>query len=81
MAPVEKIGAVPRNVYNPVDAVKLYEMTNRHIAAASSENPFKHTISGLGLFQYGEAGQPNGGTKPEYFEDGTVYEPKTLCWA
>lgn len=82
MAQIEKIGAVPRNLYNPVDAVKLYETTNRHVGAAGAENPFKGTVS-WGLFGYNVdgPGQPNGLTKPEYFEDGSFYEPRTLCWA
>lgn len=82
MAPIEKIGAVPRNVFNPVEAVRLYETTNKYVTSTVSDNPFKGTVSwGLFGFNVDGPGQPNGGTKPEYHEDGSVYEPKTFCWA
>lgn len=79
------VGAVKGRQIYQVDAVQLYKNTNEHISvnANNDSNPFKGTVS-WGLFGYNIGdftGQADGGTKPEYHEDGTVYEPKTLCWA
>lgn len=79
----EKIGGISRMMFNSVEAVKLYTTTNRCVTNTNGENPFNQTVSGLGLFQTPAdgTGQPNGGTKPEYFADGSVYGPRTFFWA
>lgn len=80
MAPTERIGAISGRVFNPVDAVKLYETTNKHIGrTASSENPFKGTVSwGLFAWNYGDGGQVD---PTEYNKDtGEEYHQRTLCW-
>lgn len=82
MTATEKIGGISRRIFNPVEAVRLYETTNKHVNSISTENPFRGTVSwGLYRFNIDGPGQPNGETKPEYFQDGSVYEPRTLCWA
>ena len=76
MAPINKIGAIPRNLYNPVEAVKLYETTNRHIAVSANDNPFKGSRMGLGvgaLCFVGE-GQINGMPPTQYFTNKNGYE-------
>ena len=79
------VSAVKGRQTYKVDAVQLYKATNEHISLNTSNktNPVNGTVSwGLFNFNVGDfPGQANGGTKPEYFEDGTTYEPKTLCWA
>lgn len=80
MSATEKIGGISRRVFNPVEAVKLYETTNKHIGTVSSENPFKGTVSwGLYSWNYGEGGQVD---PTEYNPmTGEEYHPRTLCWA
>lgn len=78
------VGAIKNRPIYKVDAVQLYAATNKHISinASNEANPFKGTVSwGLFGFNVDGTGQANGGTKAEYHEDGTVYEPRTLCWA
>ncbi len=79
ISPIEKTG--PRQIYK-VDPVRLYAATNEHVNVTAQDNPFKGTV-GWGLFNwnFSDPGQINGGTKPEYFEDGSCREPRTICWA
>lgn len=80
MTATEKIGAVSGKVFNPVEAVRLYETTNKHIGLVSNENPFKGTVSwGLFAWNYGDGGQVD---PTEYNQEtGEEYHQKTLCWA
>lgn len=81
---VEAIGAMRGRYFNPVDAVKLYTNTqNSHAVQAHAEtaNPFKNTVSMLGLYQQqmdGNIGTFNGQPPAEYNEFGEEV-PRTLC--
>ena len=69
MGALDKVDSVSRKYFNPVDAVKLYTNTNKHIAEINqSENPFVNTRS-MGLWQQptiGYIGQVNGQPPTEY---------------
>lgn len=69
MGALDKVDSISRKYFNPVDAVKLYAATNKHIAENSqNENPFINTRS-MGLWQQptmGYVGQVNGQPPTEY---------------
>ena len=73
MSALEKIDAVSRKYFNPVDAVKLYTDTKSHTinSMQSGENPFANTRS-MGLWQQptlGYVGQVNGEPPTQYTKD------------
>ena len=73
MSTLDKIDAVSRKYFYPVDAVKLYTDTKNHIAVsdAGGENPFANTRS-MGLWQQptlGYVGQVNGEAPTQYTRD------------
>ena len=79
ISPIEKTGG--RQIYK-VDAVRLYETTNRHIGAVSNENPFKGTVQwGLFSWNYSDPGQLDGNPSQTYDRDGNPHEIHTICWA
>ena len=75
MAQIEKIGAVPRNLYNPVDAVKLYEATNKHVGVLGTENPFSGARqgAGIGAFCFVGEGRIDGQPPAQYYTNENGY--------
>ena len=75
MAPIEKIGGVARNLYNPVDAVKLYETTNKRIGTSGMENPFAGARQGLGVgaFCFAGEGRIDGQPPTQYYTNENGY--------
>lgn len=79
ISPIEKTGA--RQIYK-VDAVRLYETTNKHIAKTATENPFKGTVEwGLFNWNYSDPGQINGEPSQTYDKEGNPHTLNTICWA
>ena len=79
---VDAVSAVRGGYFKSVDAVKLYTDTQNHVASASnSSNPFKNTVSMLGLYLQpmdGNIGTFNGQPPAEYNEFGEEV-PRNFC--
>lgn len=67
---VNKVEAVSKRYFNPVDAIKLYtDVSNRATSTVGGENPFANTRRSMGLWQQptmGYVGQVNGDPPTEY---------------
>ena len=82
---VEAVGAVSGRYFNTVDAVKLYTDTQNRVNTFShATNPFKNTVSYLGLYLQptdGNIGTFNGQPPAEYNEFGEEVPRKFSIWA
>lgn len=75
----DKIDAISRKYFDPVDAVKLYTDTRARTAGQTlAENPFANTRSLWQQPTFGYVGQVNGEPPTQYTRDesGTISEVK-----